>query len=97
MFRTLPSTFRLQFALAGVALATVALAPPADGPVLLVPIASDAGTAIRIATAHGARLIGPAPGGSLLIWGDAATWRPLLAAGVLPLAAPFSACGKSSA
>lgn len=92
-----PSPVRLQLALAGAALAAVALAPPAEGPVLLIPVAGDAGTAIRIATAHGARLIGPAPGGSLLVWGDAATWRPLIAAGVLPLAAPFSACGRAPA
>lgn len=95
MFRSLPRSLRLQLALAAAALATVALAPPARGPMLLVPVAGDAGTAIRVATAHGARLLGPGPGGTFLIWADATALRPLALAGILPLAAPFSACGNA--
>lgn len=97
MFLALPRSVRLQLALAAAALAGVALAPPAQGPMLLIPIGGDAGEAIRIATAHGARLLGSAPGGTLLVWADAGVLRPLAAAGVLTLAAPFSACGAPRA
>lgn len=78
-------------------LGLVALAPPARGPMLLVPLGADAPAAIRVATAHGARLLGPGPAGAPLVWADREVTGALLAAGVLPLAAPFSACGATPA
>lgn len=87
----------IQGALTVVALAVVALAPAARGPMLLVPIVTDQPTAIRIAVANGARLLGPARAGTVLVWADARAVRPLAAAGVLALAAPFAACGKTPA
>lgn len=87
----------LQSTLAAAALGVAALAPPARGPMLLLPLAADRATAIRVATEHGARLLGVAPAGALLVWADAQAVRPLAAAGVLPLAAPFAACGRAPA
>ena len=93
-----PSRFTvMQVGLALAALGTVALAPPARGAMLLAPLAADQPTAIRIATANGARLIGTGPAGTLFVWADARAVRPLLAAGVLTLAAPFAACGGAPA
>lgn len=87
----------IQAGLALSALGIVALAPPARGTMLLAPLAADQPTAIRVATAHGARLIGAGPAGTVLVWADARAVRPLLAAGVLTLAAPFAACGSALA
>lgn len=97
MLRLPSRTLKTQLALAATALAVVAAAPPATGPMLLIPIGGDRAAAIRVATAHGARLLGPAPAGALLIWGDDRVFTPLARAGVLPLAAPFTACGSRPA
>lgn len=86
-----------QTTLAGVALGAVSLIPAGRGPVLLVPFAADQADAIRVATAHGARLLGAGPGETLLVWADARAIAPLAAAGVLAVAAPFAACGPGPA
>jgi len=92
-----PHSVALQAALTVTALGAVALAPPARGAMLLMPVATDQPTAIRVATAHGARLIGTGTAGTLLVWADRDVARPLAAAGVLTLAAPFTACGATPA
>lgn len=93
MRRSPPRSVLLQGALALIAIGLVALAPPARGAMLLLPLGADQPTAIRLATSHGARLLGPAPAGTLLVWADRDMTGALLAGGVLPLAAPFAACG----
>ena len=76
------------------ALLIAAAAPPSAGPMLLI---GDRDAAIRTATNHGARLLGAGPGGATLVWADSRVFAPLAAAGVLPLAAPFGACGSGPA
>jgi hypothetical protein len=92
-----PCSVMVQTALASVALAAVSLVPANQGAMLLVPIVADHAAAIRIATANGARLLGRGPGGTLLVWADARAPRPLAAAGILAVAAPFAACGAGPA
>lgn len=81
-----------------VALPLLALAPPANGHMLLVPTSRDAAAHLTaIAVAGGARLVsrGPLPA-SLIIDGTRADFdTKLRAAGVLILAAPGMACGTS--
>jgi len=84
----------VQCSLVAAALGAAALAPTVEGAMLLVPVGADQSTAIRVATAHGARLLGPAAAGTLLVWADASAVRPLASAGVIAVAAPFIACGK---
>lgn len=93
----LPRSVAFQAALTLAALGVVALAPPARGEMLLAPLAADRPTAIRVATAHGARLLGAGPAGTVLVWADARAVPPLLAAGVVALAAPVTACGSAPA
>lgn len=82
-----------------VALPLLALAPPAQGHMLLVPTSRDAAAHLTaIATTGGARLVsrGPLPA-SLIIDGNRADIdTKLRAAGVLILAAPGMACGEST-
>ncbi len=74
--------------------AAMALAPPASGAMLLVPLIGDPGV-VRIARASGALLVGTGPAGSVVIRGERGLlfWR-MLRAGVLPIAAPAAYCGK---
>lgn len=85
----------MQCAVAAIALAVVAVAPPARGPMLLLPIATDRTDAIRVAVAHGARLLGASPAAGIPVWADADVVAPLVRAGVLPIDARFSGCGSS--
>ncbi|QNE33434.1 hypothetical protein F1C10_10005 [Sphingomonas sp. NBWT7] len=72
----------------------MALAPPVSGAMLLVPLVGDPAT-VRIARAGGALLMGSGPAGSVVVRGERGLlfWR-MLRAGVLPIAAPASYCGK---
>ncbi|WP_168377361.1 hypothetical protein [Sphingomonas sp. Leaf343] len=73
------------------------LVPPAEGAMLLVPLlpARTAAT-IDLALDHGARIggLGPLPG-SLIVRGQRAhLFAPLMAKGILTLAAPTIWCGR---
>lgn len=72
----------------------LALAPPARGTLLLLPVGG-AASPVRLAIARDALLIGRGPIGSVVVRGDrhALLW-PMLRAGVLTLAAPALACGE---
>lgn len=84
-----------QIAIGIASLAMLALAPPARGAMLLVPLMSDA-PAARLARDGRALLLGQGPAGSLVVRGDRQTlFWPLLRAGVLAIAAPASLCGKA--
>ncbi|SNS56202.1 hypothetical protein SAMN06295912_10941 [Sphingomonas laterariae] len=87
----------MQLAIAAAALAIIALAPPARGPMLLVPVTPAAATELAaLAVASGSRLIaqGPLPG-SLIVDGDALAGA-LIGHGILTLAAPRSGCGEKA-
>lgn len=91
--------FRLacaQLVLTACAIPALALAPPVEGRILLLPLTP--GSADRLAAraiATGARLVSVGPtAGSLIVAGPRARLVPaMLAAGVLPLAADALACG----
>jgi hypothetical protein len=83
--------------LQGVVLGTAAVAvaaPPAAGPLLLVPVTdAAAATMVADAVAGGARLVGPGPlPGSLVVAGTRSEIARALGPGVLVLAAPPSGC-----
>ncbi|MDP5281258.1 hypothetical protein Q9Q95_20200 [Sphingomonas sp. DG1-23] len=86
----------LQLAAAGVALAAVALAPPAEGEMLLVPLAGQSADSAAVwATRAGARIVGRGPlPGSLAVRGRTPS---LIGAAMrhatLIIAAPPTACG----
>jgi len=85
-----------QGALAVVAIAAMALSPPASGTMMLVPLpGQDDGIAARAAVAAGALLIGPGPlPRSLVVRGERVRiGRELGGARVLMIAAPFGGCG----
>ncbi|ONF95625.1 hypothetical protein [Sphingomonas jeddahensis] len=85
-----------QIAVGIAALAMLALAPPAHGAMLLVPLMSDA-PAARLARDSHALLLEQGPAGSLVVLGDRQTlFWPLLRAGVLAVAAPVPLCGEAS-
>ena len=92
--------FALQFAGVIGGLGLMVLAPPADGLQLLVPL-NGAGRArmLPLAIERSAQLVGegPLPGSFVVRGARAALFRPLLAAGVLTLAAPAGACGLKGA
>lgn len=83
-----------QVAVAALALAGLAFAPPASGKMILVPLGAPAGTPLlAIATRHGARLVGHGPFSSYVIDGERDRLiGPLARAGVLLLAAPAAGC-----
>ena len=79
-------------------LGVLALAPPAEGRMLLVPLAGHSGGMIAAAARQGARLVatGPLPA-SIVVEGDRARLAaPMRAAGVLLLAAPAAGCTPAS-
>jgi hypothetical protein len=93
-----PSPILLTHVVAAAA-ASLALTvwPPADGPMLLVPLGGGIGTAVRAATGGGGRILaaGPLPG-SLVVEGErsriaaaAPGWRMVI------VAAPAAACGAT--
>ena len=85
-----------QAALAAGLLGLLALTPPARGPILILSLSGDAGAPVRVALAHGARLLGPGPlPGSMVVVGERAALSPAARdAGLLLLAAPFAGCGE---
>lgn len=92
----LSSGLPVQLLAAGAALAAIAFAPPAEGQLLLVPLAGQDADAVAVwATLGGARIVGRGPlPGSLVVQGRTA---PLSGAALrhatLMLAAPPAACG----
>lgn len=97
--RLSPGLFGTQLALALVALTVLAFAPPARGPILLVPLTGHAAARLpATAIAHHALLLGVGPvDGSLVVIGDLGTLAPsLLGIGAIALAAPRSWCGAIS-
>jgi hypothetical protein len=85
-----------QIGIAAGALAMLALAPPSQGAMLLVPLIGDA-PAARIARDGDALLLSRGPGGTMVVRGDRHTlFWPLLRAGVLAVAAPAALCGNVS-
>lgn len=77
---------------------TLAVLPPARGPMWLVPM-TPAGRErlVALAVADGARLVAPGRvAGSVVVMGERARlWRPMLAAGVLVLGAAPGGCHPS--
>ncbi len=71
----------------------LAMAPPADGAMLLIPIVPERLVG-AVAVRHGALILGNGPiAGSLIVRGRAADLTtPLLAQGILLLRAPASLC-----
>ncbi|ATE66908.1 hypothetical protein [Rhizorhabdus dicambivorans] len=82
-----------QIATALIAMAGFAFAPPAQGRMLLVPIAGAGASALVVD--GGARLIGAGPlPGSLVVMGERDRFvGPALLKGILVLSAPPSWCG----
>lgn len=83
-----------QFAIGASSLGLLALAPPATGEMLLLPMRSGAPVA-RLARDGDAMLLARGPADGLVVRGErAALFWPLLRQGVLTLAAPRSLCGE---
>lgn len=82
----------------GGGLAALALAPPAAGAMLLVPLGPDAQGVVAAAVGAGARLIGAGPlPGSIVVDAERAALLPvMLRSGALVTAASPAACGRSS-
>jgi hypothetical protein len=91
-----PLSSRLLWVQGGVlgAAAVAVAAPPAAGPLLLVPVTdAAAATMVADAVAGGARLVGPGPlPGSLVVSGTRSKVAHALGRGVLVLAAPPVGC-----
>lgn len=99
--RRLPTAPSLagQLAVFAGLIGTIALAPPAEGPMLLVPLLpGHAGSvaALNLALGSGATLLAAGPlSGSLIVRGNRARLLgPLLASGTLVLAAMPPICGE---
>lgn len=84
-----------QIALVVAGLGGVMLAPPAYGPMLLVPITDGTAPALNRAFARQARLVGAGPfPGSVVVVGRRALLLPaMLASGTLVIAAAPGLCG----
>lgn len=96
VMRSLVHPVAAQVALVVLGLAGLAAAPPARGAMWLVPLTQGArGQVARLALAGDAQLVAEGPvAGSLVVRADRARLlRPLLASGVLVLAAPPAGCG----
>jgi hypothetical protein len=88
-----------QLLLALLAIPLLYAAPPAQGRILLIPVTGAAGqTLLPAAIANGARLVAAGPWkGSMLVEGQGrALVLPMLAMGVLPLAARVGGCGEAN-
>jgi|GEM_PF-627686 len=88
----------VQLGAAVFGLLILALAPPARGTMLLVPLTMSARARVAaLAVEHGAALLGRGPiGGSLLVRGSRAELSmALLAQGVLSLGARSPSCGQA--
>jgi hypothetical protein len=91
-----PSILPLQLLAAGAALSAITLAPPAEGELLLVPLAGQSADSVAVwATRAGARIVGRGPlPGSLAVEGrTAALTSAALRHATLIAAAPPAACG----
>jgi hypothetical protein len=86
----------IQLAAAGTALSAIALAPPAEGQMLLVPLAGQDADSVAVwATAAGARIVGhgPLPGSLAVEARSGALVGPALRHATMITAAPPTACG----
>lgn len=95
-----PHPYRLAVAQGAAVVALLGgslLVPPADGAMLLVPLTpARTATIVDLALDHGARVggLGPLPG-SLIVRGERARlFGPLLAQGIVAVAAPAIWCGR---
>jgi len=91
------SAFTLQIVVAVAALAVIALAPPAQGRMLLVPLAGQGIDSLAVwATQAGARIVGRGPlPGSLAVEGIRSDLLGVaLHNATLVVAAPAAACGR---
>ena len=89
----------LQAAVTIVAIAGMALWPPAAGAMLLVPMLhGNAGTLVTLARASGAMRVGtgPLPGSVVVLGNRARIARRIRSWDVLLLAAPAAGCGNVS-
>lgn len=86
-----------QIGIALAALAAFVLAPPVQGDMLLLPLRPGA-QALDRALSAGAPLMGSGPGGAFVVRGERARlFWPLLAGGVLTVAAAPLGCGERAA
>lgn len=93
------SLFAVQFAIAGLVLAVVVLAPPARGSILIVSLRGEGpGEIARWASAGDVRLIGAGPAGNMLVvqGSRAALWEASLRHGSLLISGVAAGCGKAS-
>ncbi|TCP35469.1 hypothetical protein [Sphingomonas sp. BK235] len=94
--RRLPLPLLLQGALVATLLVVLALRPPAQGVMLLVPLGATPGALASTAIAADARLVGRGPGRSLLVRGRRDRIAARLRVGdALLLAAPSPLCGAA--
>lgn len=94
MTHRLPIPLLLHAALFAAVLLVLALRPPADGTLLIVPIAGAPGMLASAALAADARLVGRGPGRSLVVRGARDRIEARLRLGdALLLAAPSPLCG----
>ncbi|NIJ20742.1 hypothetical protein FHS95_002434 [Sphingomonas naasensis] len=92
----LASGLPVQLLAAAVALGAIDFAPPAEGQMLLMPLAGQGADSLAVwATVAGARIVGPGPlPGSLVVQGSAGTLAgAALRHATLIVAAPPAACG----
>src|SRR5688572_8282846 len=85
----------VQFAVGLAALAFIALAPPTEGMMLLMPLApSEPDAVAAVAVANGARLVELGPiFGSVVVWGRSGDLEgPLLQKGIIVLAGSARGC-----
>ncbi|MBB3347985.1 MULTISPECIES: hypothetical protein [unclassified Sphingomonas] len=96
MTRRLPIPLLLHGVLFAAVLLVLALRPPAEGTLLLVPIAAAPGMLASAALAADARLVGRGPGRSLVVRGARDRIKARLRLGdALLLAAPSPLCGDA--
>lgn len=96
-FLSSQSIFAKQMLLTVGALSSLALMPPKNGRMLLVPVSTAAEHGmIKLAIDQGALLVGPGPvPGSFVVQGERGRlWSAMLQAGVVATAAPSSGCGS---
>lgn len=94
--RHLPSGATLQVAAILIGFLGLALCPPANGEMLLIPLTRDAvATMIPLAIGHDGRLLGPGPlPNSYIVYGArTALFGTLVGHGVAVVAAPGGGCG----
>ena len=88
----------LHLATVTLVLLVLAVAPPAHGQFLLLPLSAKAGERLAAdALERGGRLLGAGPvAGSIVVWGDRdVVTKGLIERGVVTIAAPDFLCGAS--